>query len=364
MALEKKELEIKGYERVIKFLDKETGLLAVIAIHSTKLGPAIGGTRIYPYSTFKEGLNDVLRLSKAMSYKASFLEGRSGGGKSIIFYDPKKGVPEELLKSFSEAVNSLKGTYYCAEDVGCFQKELKVIHKYTPYIVGLEVKGSSGNPSNFTALSTLRAMEAALFFCEGSSALRGKSVAIQGCGQVGFSLAQMLFYRGANLTVCDKDGALAKRVELAFGAGIVPIDAIYDVKADIFSPCALGATLNKNTIARLRCKIVVGAANNQLASEEDGVALKERGILYAPDFITNCGGLINVQTELMPSGYNPTFARDTVLKTYDKLYPIFHEAKQRDLDTNRIALEIASNKIKELSNANGPEFVLHHSTSG
>lgn len=361
MSLKKETLDIDGFEEVIKFSDDETGLLSIIAIHSTRLGPSIGGTRIQPYASFQDGLEDVLRLSEGMSFKTSFLDGRSGGAKSVIFYDPNKGIPDALLASFAEAINTFEGRYYCAEDVGCFQDQLKVIQRYTPFIVGVDVEGSSGNPSAYTALSTMMAIDAGLDFLYGSKTLRGKKVAIQGVGQVGKILAEMLFYKGCDLVVCDINEAATEHLRHKFNAKVVGIDEIYDVDAEIFAPCALGACLNKDTIKRLKCRLVAGSANNQLLSDEDSLRLKERGILYAPDFVANCGGLINVQTELMPQGYCPKIARDEVFKTYDKMLYIFEIAKRENSDPHSVAIKMAEERVLELEKKGAPEFVVHHS---
>lgn len=335
--LEIKKLPIDGYEKVIEITDAAVGLHAFIAIHNTKLGPALGGTRFYPYPDAEAALIDVLRLAKAMSYKSALIMDGLGGGKSVIIGNPQKDKSKELLISFGKALNTLNGEYIIAEDVGTTIEDMDIIHQVSPFVAACSIRSSSGDPSPFTARGVLLGMHAAMQFLEGAPSLSGKKIAIQGLGNVGFKLAQFLFWEGADLIVCDPDAAKTEKAKNNFSAEIVHLNEIYDVPCDIFSPCALGGILNEQTIPRLKCRAIAGSANNQLLEEKDGAMLSDKGILYAPDYVINAGGLINVSIEFEPGGYNAKIARKKVLQIYSTLLVIFQNAEKERKATNLIA---------------------------
>ncbi|NGX61816.1 MAG: Leucine dehydrogenase [Chlamydiae bacterium] len=339
------ELEIEGYERVVEATDQESGLHAIISLHNTRLGPAIGGTRMIPYPTFEEALQDVLRLSKGMTYKSSVAETGSGGGKSVIIADPATQKTEELLLAFAEAVNHFQGKYIAAIDSGIATKDLETVGKGTSYVIGLPSPVGSGDPSPFTAFGGFKGIQAAAQKLWGSDSLKGKRIAIQGLGGVGMCLAEMLFWAGAELVVSDIDLIRIQEAEVRFGAqGVLP-DEILRVSCDILAPCAMGAILNPETIPHLKCRAVAGLANNQLLSDKDGQALFERGILYAPDYVINSGGLFNVCAELEEGGYQAQASRDKIVRIYDLLLTIFTQAEEKHLSTMQVAEELAEHKL-------------------
>lgn len=340
------ELEIEGYERVVEIVGLEVGLRAIIAIHNTRLGPALGGIRALPYASFDLALNDALRLAKGMTYKAAIAQTGTGGGKSVIIIDNKLPKSEELLFAFAEAVNQFQGQYICAEDVGILVSDLGVIHKKTPFAVGLPHSQSSGDPSRFTAFGGFRGIQAVCKKLWGNDSVCNRKIAIQGLGMVGMKLANFLFWEGAELIVTDVDSGLVAQAVKEFNAKAVHPKEILFTECDILAPCALGAILNSETIPQLRCKAVAGLANNQLFSEEDGQALAKRDILYAPDYVINGGGLLNVCVELEPEGYHPSIARTYVTRIYNQLIEIFDLAEKRRASTHQVAQEIAEHNLK------------------
>lgn len=340
-------LDIAGYEEVYKVHDSSVGLMAVIAIHSTKMGPAVGGARVFPYNSFDEALEDALRLSRGMTQKSVLADAPLGGGKAVIIADPRKPIPGKLLKSFARAVHSLKGRYFTAEDSGINQDHLRVIREETPYVLGIESKDSSGNPCPCTAWGVLRGIQATMEEISGSSSLKGKVIALQGAGFVGSYLADLLFWEGADLFVSDICPDKVARICRKYDATAVELDNIYDIPCDIFVPCAMGGILNKNTIPRLQCKAVAGSANNQLLNEiEDGKRLQERGILYAPDIVINTGGFINVQMEIGMDSYKPTLARDSINLIFDRLKNVYKIAKAENLCPGQAAIMLAEEKLQ------------------
>jgi leucine dehydrogenase len=340
-----KELNIEGYERVVEA--KGRGLHAIIALHDTRLGPALGGIRAYPYSSFKEGLNDVLRLAKGMTYKAAVAETGTGGGKSIIFSGYTAPKPEEMLLAFAEAVNYFEGDYICAEDFGMHLADLATICQRTPYAVGVPTPKSCGDPSRFTAYGGFRGIEAVCKKLWGTDSVAGRTFAIQGLGSVGMRIASHLFWQGAHLIVADINHTLVEHAVAEFGARGVSPDEILSTSCDILVPCALGAILNPDTIPRLRCRAVAGLANNQLLSDQDGDTLFQRGILYAPDYVINSGGLLSVSVEIEPEGFNPKIARMHVDRIYTLLTTIFTLSDEKDHPTHRIAKEIAEHNLEQ-----------------
>jgi len=341
-----KELQIPGYAKVIEAIDLEAQLHCYIAVHDCTLGPALGGVRIYPYAKEQDALNDVLRLSKAMTYKSAIVEDGLGGGKSVIIADPNTQKTEKLLFAFAEALNSLGGMYIAAEDVGTNTDDMVTIRKKSPYVAALPSEKSSGDPSRFTAWGVFQGIQAVSETLWKTQSLRGKKIAIQGLGSVGSKLAHILFWEGAELIISDIDHAKLKREALYFGATIVSEEDFFSVECDLLVPCALGGVLNDRTIPLLKCKAVAGAANNQLLEKKNGLDLMKRNILYAPDYVINAGGIINAAMEFDPEGYNPKKARDKVNHIYDTLLLIFERAEKEGKPTNQVADEIAEEKLK------------------
>jgi leucine dehydrogenase len=339
------EVCLEGYEKVVVVTDDTVGLKAIICIHNTELGPALGGIRIYPYVTFEAALTDVSRLARSMTFKSAIAKVGLGGGKSVIVLDPKKKTPE-LLASFAHAVNQLNGMYICAEDVGCSVQDVDTLRQHTPYVVGTSHEKASGNPSPFTAFGTLRGMQAVVQMLDGSPSLKGKVVAVQGLGSVGAVLVDFLFWHGAKLIVSDIDWEKTQRIAQKYGARACFVKDILIQECDILAPCALGGVLNGQTIPQLRCRAVAGCANNQLLKEEDALALHERGILYAPDFVINAGGLINVSFDVEQGGYNPAESQIRVDAIFDQLIELFAIAKKRGICSNYAAVFLANTMIE------------------
>ena len=335
-----------GHERVLFCSSPETGLKAIIAVHSTVLGPGLGGVRMWPYKSMDEALTDVLRLSRGMTYKAAAAGLNLGGGKAVILGDPKKDKSEALFRSFGQFVESLNGLYITAEDVGTAMHDMEIILSETRWVTGVSPsQGGGGDPSPVTAFGVLQGMKAAARWCYGNgSALDGRTVAIQGLGNVGFHLASYLTDEGAKLIAADIDPERTARAREELGAEIVSVDEILAVDCDVLAPCALGAVLNERTIPALRCKIVAGAANNQLADEDrDGQALHDRGILYAPDFVGNAGGLINVYNEL--GGYDRERAMHMARGIYANMLRVFELSRAESLPSSRAAERVAEERI-------------------
>ncbi len=334
-----------GHERVLFCSSPEVGLQAIIALHSTVLGPGLGGVRMWPYGSLDEALTDVLRLSRGMTYKAAAAGLHLGGGKAVIVGDPKRDKTEALLRTFGRYVESLGGLYITAEDVGTDMEDMEHILTETRWVTGVSpAQGGGGDPSPVTAFGVLQGMKAAAAWQLGSPSLAGRRVAIQGLGSVGFALAGYLEQEGASIAGSDIDGEAAARARDEHGVEIVAPAEILGTECDILAPCALGAVLNDDTIPRLRCRVVAGAANNQLADEErHGQALHDRGILYAPDFVLNAGGLINVYSEL--TGYN----RDTALRMAGGLFQnttrIFELSRAHGIPSTAAAHRVAEERI-------------------
>lgn len=337
-------IEKYGHEQVVLCHDKTSGLRAVIAIHDTTLGPALGGCRMWPYASEDEAIIDALRLSRGMTYKSAAAGLDLGGGKSVIMADPRKDKTEELLRAFGRCVESLGGRYITAEDVGTSVADMEVIARETKYITGLsDSSGSSGDPSPVTAFGVWQGMKAAAKEAFGTDSLTGRTVAIQGLGHVGYYLAKHLAEEGAKLIVTDIFPEPVQRAVEEFGATPVAPDAIYGVEADIFAPCALGAIINDDTIPQLKVKVIAGAANNQLAEERHGAMLHELGILYAPDYVINAGGVINVADEL--KGYNRERALKKAAGIYQNIEKVIAISKRDDIPTYLAADRMAEERI-------------------
>ena len=288
------------HEKVIRIDGLSGGLTGFIAIHSTTLGPAAGGLRMRPYRSVENALTDVLRLSRGMTYKNAAADLPLGGGKAVIVGDPKTQKTPALLEQFGDAVQSLQGRFWTAEDMGMSPADMAILARKTNFVAGLEGgKFASGDPSPVTARGIFNAIETTAKHAFGSADLKGKTVAVQGLGHVGMHLCAFLCDAGARLIVTDLNPGAVAKAQAQFAAGAVALDQIYSVKADIFAPCAIGAILNKTTIPQLQVRAVAGGANNQLATQADADRLLERGILYAPDYLANGGGIINVATEIL-----------------------------------------------------------------
>lgn len=343
------ELKDMGHERVLLCSNPEVGLQAIIAVHSTVLGPGLGGSRMYPYESFNDALIDVLRLSRGMTYKAAAAGLNLGGGKAVIVGDPKKDKSEALFRAFGRYVDSLAGLYITAEDVGTDMEDMEVILTETRWVTGKSpAHGGSGDPSPVTAYGTVQGMKAAANWQWGDTSLKGKSVAVQGLGSVGHHLASYLREEGAKIFGSDVDPEATARASSEYGVEIVPPGEIMEVDCDILAPCALGAVLNEESIPKLKCKIIAGAANNQLHKEEEhGQELHRRGILYAPDFVINAGGLINVYNELT-GDYNQERALRMTRTIYLNLMRVFEIAKEKGVPTSEAADEVAEERIEKI----------------
>jgi leucine dehydrogenase len=346
------------FEQVIYCKDESVGLDAIIALHDTTLGPGTGGTRMYPYKTREQALQDVLRLSKGMTYKAAISHLNFGGAKSVIIGNPKEDKTEALLLRFADFVNDLKGKYICAKDVGINSADLRIIAKRTKHILGVEGREhSSGDPSPATAFGVLQAIRAIAKDIFKRSSLDGLRFAIQGVGSVGCYIAQDLQAEGGRLTVCDTDKRAVERCLALFNAEVVDPDKIYDIDCDIFIPCAMGAVLNSDTLKRLKCKVVAGAANNQLAAVKDGYELYKKGIFYAPDYVINAGGLINIAYEV--TGYDRDKAFDHIVRIYQTTLDIIarsiEDKEPPFIVADRIAEEMIEQKKKRINRSMSPK---------
>ena len=339
-----------NHEQIIYCHDKSTGLKAIIAIHNTTLGPALGGTRMWNYKTEAEALNDVLRLSRGMTYKAAISGLKLGGGKAVIFGDSKVDKTPEMFVKYGEFIETLNGKYITAEDVGTSTSDMVNVSKGTKHVTGLpESMGGGGDPSPVTAYGVFMGMKAAAKQSYGSDNLKGKKIGIQGVGHVGENLVRLVSEQGAKVYVTDINQDLLKDIANKYNAEIVSLDGIYDLDMDIYAPCALGATLNTENIARLKCSVVSGAANNQLADENiHGPMLAQKGILYAPDFLINAGGLINVYSEL--NGYDRKTALQHTENIYTTTLEIFQKAASENITTIEAAKKIAEQRIENARN--------------
>lgn len=337
-----------GHEQVVHFSDPATGLKAIVAIHNTTLGPALGGTRMWNYNNEAEALNDVLRLSRGMTYKAAITGLNLGGGKAVIIGDANQ-KSEALLRRFGKFVNGLGGRYITAEDVNISTKDIEYISMETNHVTGLpESLGGGGDPSPVTAYGVFLGMKASLKYLSGSDSLSGKKILVQGIGKVGQNLIEYLSKENMVIYINDLNQNNIKAITEKFpNLHVVSPESMFDLDIDIYSPCALGATVNTDSINRLRCSIIAGAANNQLEDESiHGRMCSEKGILYAPDFLINAGGLINVYTEL--EGYNRNRAIDKTEHIYDATLNVLKRASEEQITTNEAAKKMAESRITEI----------------
>lgn len=328
--------------------DEASGLRAIVAIHDTRLGPALGGCRFLHYAKEEDAIVDALRLARGMTYKAALAGLPLGGGKSVLLRPENPDFDRAaLFRAFGRFVDNLGGRYITAEDSGSGLEDMSVIRSVTKHVTGVGVdQGGSGDPSPFTALGVRRGIEACVMQRMGRDSLDGVHVAVQGIGQVGYHLCHELAQLGAKLSVADIDPAKAERAAREFGATVVPLDGIFAVECDVLAPCALGAVLNDTTIPQIRAKIIAGSANNQLAEPRHGDALYERGVLYAPDYVLNSGGLINVAIEI--EGYDADKSRAKTMKVYDTVLEIAQRSQATKTPTYRVADQIVEEKLAKI----------------
>jgi len=340
-------LDTSGHEQVVFCHNKDAGLKAIIAIHNTTLGPALGGTRMWPYKSEAEALNDVLRLSRGMTYKNAVAGLNLGGGKAVIIGNPATDKSEMLFRAFGHFVETLGGRYITAEDVGIDVNDMEFVFRETEYVTGVhQVHGGSGDPSPFTAYGTLQGLMASLNKRFGDEEVGKYSYAVQGLGHVGMEFVKLLKERGAKIFVTDINQGLVEKAVTEYGAEAVGLDEIYDVPADVYSPCALGGTINEETLERLKAKVICGSANNQLASDAMGEEVQKRGILYAPDYAVNAGGVMNVSLEI--DGYNRERAMRMMRTIYHNLTRIFEIADRDGIPTYKAADRLGEERIASI----------------
>ncbi len=342
-----------AHEQIVFCNDKDTGLKAIIGIHNTVLGPALGGTRMWDYSSEREAVIDVLRLSRGMTFKAAISGLNLGGGKAVIIGDAQKLKSEPLLRRFGRFVESLHGKYITAEDVNMSPDDMEYISMETKYVTGLSEKmGGSGDPSPFTAYGVYMGMKACAKEAYGSDSLKGRRVGIQGVGHVGYFLTKHLVEEGAEVLVSDIYNDKIKHVTKNFKVKVIEGDGIYDSNMDIYAPCALGATVNDDTLSRMNCDIIAGAANNQLEDEQKhGQMVMKKSIIYAPDFMINAGGLINVGLD-----YLGNYSRERVFKKVEKIYntvlDIIHKTREDKIPSQEAAIQLAMKRIEDIGKIN------------
>ncbi|HEX3927098.1 MAG TPA: Glu/Leu/Phe/Val dehydrogenase dimerization domain-containing protein [Gemmatimonadales bacterium] len=339
------EMQTWGHEQVVFSHEPSCGYFGIIAIHDTTLGPALGGTRVWPYASTEEALRDVLRLSRGMTYKSAVAGLNLGGGKAVIIADPKRADRESLFRAHGRFVESLGGRYITAEDVGTSPTDMEFVKRETKHVAGL--LNLSGDPSPVTGYGVYMGMKAAAKAKWGKDSLAGKTVAVQGAGKVAYYLMKHLRDEGASMLVSDIDQDKVKRVVDELGAQAVTADAIYDAKADIFAPCALGAIINDDTLKRLKVQIIAGGANNQLAETRHGVELEAQGIMYAPDYVINGGGVINVYGELQ--SWTMDRAKRKAQEIYDTILRVFAIAQRDKIPSFEAADRLAEERLHSVA---------------
>lgn len=339
------QLSFDNHEQIVFCNDEDTGLKAIIGIHNTALGPALGGTRMWQYENEWDAVNDVLRLSRGMTYKAAITGLNLGGGKAVIIGDAKTQKNDALMRRFGEFVHSLSGKYITAEDVGMETRDMDIVREVTPYVTGVsEAIGGSGNPSPVTAYGVYMGMKAAAEFKFGTKSLAGKKVLVQGVGHVGETLVKYITDEGAQVVLNDINEARLEELSKKYNAKVALGNDVYGLDVDIYAPCALGATINDYSIGQLKAKVIAGAANNQLANEvKHGELLKNKGIVYAPDFLINAGGIINVYSELEGG------TRDDIMRKTENIYnttlEILNLSNKENITTHQAAFNIAQTRI-------------------
>lgn len=342
-----------GHEQVVYFQQADSGLKCIISLHSTVLGPALGGLRMWPYASESDALRDVLRHSREMTYKCALAGLNLGGGKAVLLGSPERDKNEAMLRSLGRFISSLGGRFIVAEDVGTTVADMDLLREETRHVVGVhQSNGGSGDPSPFTALGTLHGIRASLEFKFGHADLARASFAVQGAGSMGYHLIKHLREAGAKVFVTDINEERVEQVVNEWGAEAVPMSEIYDVEATVFAPCALSAVINEDTLPRLRCQIVAGGANHQLESDELGTELERRGILYAPDYAINAGGLLNSAIEL--EGYSEERALRRVARIHDIIAQIFRLASRESIPSWQAARKIAEQRLQSIARAKLP----------
>jgi len=346
----------RGHEQVVYFNDPKVGLKAIVAIHDTTLGPSLGGCRMWDYKNEEEALIDVLRLSKGMTYKAAIAGLKLGGGKSVIIGNSKTDKSEDLFESFGNFVENLNGKYITAEDVGTTERDMEIVRTKTEYVTGLSKQnGGGGDPSPVTAYGTYIGIKASASYRLNVSSLSGLKIIVQGIGSVGEALISYLCNDGADVYINDIDLEKLNDVSKKYNVKIVGLNDLYDFNADIYAPCALGATVNDLTINKFKCSIIAGAANNVLLNpEKHGLELKNRGILFAPDYVINAGGLINVANEI--EGYDEVKVKNDTEKIYDTLLNIYNISEEKDISTSKASSQLAMQIIAEKNESKFLEF--------
>ncbi|MFO7275850.1 MAG: Glu/Leu/Phe/Val dehydrogenase dimerization domain-containing protein [Pseudomonadota bacterium] len=339
--------DFDDHEQVVFASDARTGLRAIVALHSTALGPAAGGCRMWRYASSGDAVADALRLSRGMSYKNAMADLPLGGGKAVIIGDPRRDKTPELLEAFGRVVESLGGRYVTAEDVGTTAADMEVISRVTRYVSGLHRRagGAGGDPSPWTALGTFLGIRAAVKFKLGRQSLEGVSVAVQGTGGVGYHLCRLLTAEGARVRAADVRAEALDRVVSELGVTPVSAESILFEPVDVIAPCALGAVLNATSIPRLKAPIVAGAANNQLATADDGVRLHAAGVLYAPDYVINAGGIISVAREYL-GGATEEQVKSEVHRIADRLLEIFERSRRENRPTSAVADQLARERLR------------------
>ncbi|MCU0450028.1 MAG: leucine dehydrogenase [Bernardetiaceae bacterium] len=344
------QVEKMGHELVTYCYDQPTGLKAIIAVHNSVLGPGMGGTRMWPYATEAEALTDVLRLARGMTLKNSVAGLNLGGGKAVIIGDPRRVKTEALLRLYGKCIQNLNGKYVTAEDVGMTDHDMETIALQTRHVSGLPLyRGGSGSPAVMTGYGVYVGMKAAAKRAFGTDSLANRKVAVQGAGAVSQNLVPLLLKEGATVFVSDVFEDKLKAFVANFGGQAVPADQIYDLDVDIYSPNALGATINDDTLGRLKCQVIAGAANNQLANEpKHGLACLERGLVYAPDFVINGGGVTNIATEIAGQ-YNAAWAKAQTEQIYDRVGQVVDQAQAQRRNAQEVATEMALARIKAVA---------------
>ena len=341
-----KPMHDEGHEEVVFVHDADTGLRAIIAIHSTVLGPALGGTRMYPYATEEQALRDVLELSRGMTYKAAAAGLDLGGGKAVIIGDPRKDKHERLFQAYGRYVNRMNGLFYTGEDVGTDTSDMDHVQEETTFVGGVSrERGGAGDPSPVTAYGVLQGMKACAAERWGRDSLHGRRVAVQGLGKVGWHLTELLQQADATVIGCDVNDDQRKRAHRQLGIQTVHADDIFDVPVDIFAPCAMGGSISESTLPRLECEVIAGSANNQIDGTAVPGLILERGILYAPDYVINAGGLINVYVELQ--GYDRMRALSLTSEIYGRLRKVFEVARELGTPTSAAADRIVQQRLTE-----------------
>jgi len=339
-----------GHEQIVFCQDERTGLRAIIAVHNTVLGPSLGGTRMWAYKTEAEAIKDVLRLSRGMTYKSAISGLNLGGGKAVIIGNARRDKSEGLFRRFGQFVDSLGGKYITAEDVGITPRDISYVAMETQHVAGLpKSQGGSGDPSPVTAQGVYMGMKGAAKFAYGSDSVAGKKIAVQGVGHVGAFLVELLIKEGAKVTITDIHEESIQALSSKYSLTVVKPEDIYDVDMDIYAPCALGATVNDETINKLKCSVIAGAANNQLAQEDvHGKILLDKGIVYAPDFLVNAGGIINCYCEV--AGFDPSWSMQETEKIYSTTQEILKKSREENIPTYLAANRMAEARIEAVRN--------------